>query len=250
MPRLLWTRRKQYATFPRRFQAGISGKDKRQRIGVSRISTSVLMSTNGLAGVQSDLAPCTVEAQFLCKVPRTPCMAVFCRQVNCYLPPYILTFGGIYPMLGGKPSAYTSGAKCLHRTQTTSAPANQRTCTDADGSSSQPCRHHQLPGHSHQVGLFRVRRSRRGATLPLRRNTLRSRRSATLPAAWGHVAMPCGSAGRLALPGTVTREICMPRPFAGKTEIVCHIPASVSSGNFGKGPDGASPKFTAALSIE
>ena len=71
-------------------------------------------------------------------------------------------------MLGGKPSAYTGGTKCLYRTQTPPAPANQGVCTDADGSSSQPCRYLQLPGHSHQVGLFRVRRSRRDTTLPPR----------------------------------------------------------------------------------
>ena len=88
-------------------------------------------NTNGLADVQTYLAPCAAEAQSLCNTAPPAVTAAFCRQANCCLPPYTLTFGGIYPILDGKSSAYTGGAKCLHRTQTPSAPANQRTCTNA-----------------------------------------------------------------------------------------------------------------------
>ena len=101
--------------------------------------------------------------------------------------------------------------KCLHRTQTSPAPADQRTCTDADGSSSQPCRYHQLPGHSHQVGLFRVRRSRRGATVPLRRDILRSRRNSPVAKRSGCPRARCTCGEAVRFPDEQSEEPCEAR---------------------------------------
>ncbi len=179
------------------------------------------MSTNGLAGVQSDLAPCAAEAQLLCN---TAPPAVH----GCILPPSQLLFATLYINIRRYISHTWRQNIGLHQRSEVLAPTERSACTVRKQRLLRRIKGHSLMLMARRavpVGIGSLRAIRIKLVLFL----------AAVAVATGRRALP--NAVATGLPGgsphrrLAAREICTPHHFTGKTNLLYRATAGNASGN-------------------